>query len=135
MEHHVQPGDRALTRVDAKRGRILFTRPQEAGLWEMAYDLSNPRRISDRPGVGGGRRLLVDDDGVWLAALDEAEGKCSLQWIRLPESKDHPGACLLAMTKPVGVSGVSLDAVHRRLYFSLVQGMNDDIAFMRTIPR
>jgi Tol biopolymer transport system component/DNA-binding winged helix-turn-helix (wHTH) protein len=126
----------ALTRVDAKRRRILFTRPQEAGLWEMAYDLTNARRISDRPGVGGGRRLLVDDDGVWLAALDEAgDGKCSLQWMRLPESKDRPGACLLAMTKPVGVSGVSLDPVHRRLYFSLVQGMNDDIAFMRTTPR
>jgi Tol biopolymer transport system component/DNA-binding winged helix-turn-helix (wHTH) protein len=125
----------ALTRVDAKRGRILFTRPQEAGLWEMAYDLSAPHRISDRPGVGGGRRLLVDDDGVWLAALDEGSGECSLQWMQLPESKDNPGACLLATTKPVGISGVSLDQVHRRLYFSLVQGMNDDIAFMRTIPR
>ena len=123
----------ALTRVDAKRGRILFTRPQEPGLWEMAYDLSKPRRISDRPGVGGGRRLLVDDDGVWLAALDE--GKCNLQWMPLPESRDRPGACLLSLAKPVGVSGVSLDQVHRRLYFSLVQGMNDDIAFMRTIPR
>lgn len=123
----------AMTRVDAKRGRILFTRPQEAGLWEMAYDLSAPRQISNRPGVGGGRRLLVDDEGIWLAALDDGEGKCSLQWMQLPESKNHPSACLLAMTKPVGVSGVSLDRVHRRLYFSLVQGMNDDIAFMRTI--
>jgi len=122
----------ALTRVDAKRGRILFTRPQEPGLWEMAYDLSNPRRIGDRPGVGGGRRLLVDDDGVWLAALDE--GKCNLQWMQLPESKEHPSACLLALAKPVGVSGVSLDPVHRRLYFALVQGMNDDIAFMRAVP-
>jgi Tol biopolymer transport system component/DNA-binding winged helix-turn-helix (wHTH) protein len=125
----------ALTRVDAKRDRILFTRPQEAGLWEMAYDLSAPRRISDRPGVGGGRRLMVDDDGVWLAALDEDEGKCSLRWMQVPESGDDSGACLLALAKPVGISGVSLDRVHRRLYFSLVQGMNDDIAFMRTIPR
>jgi Tol biopolymer transport system component/DNA-binding winged helix-turn-helix (wHTH) protein len=127
----------ALTRVDAKRGRILFARPQEAGLWEMAYDLSAPRRISDRPGVGGGRRVLVDDDGIWLAALDEGSGgsECNLLWMQLPESRDHPGACLLALAKPVGVSGVSLDRIHRRLYFSLVQGMNDDIAFMRTLPR
>ncbi|GAA5004221.1 biopolymer transporter Tol [Pseudoluteimonas lycopersici] len=124
----------ALTRVDAKRGRILFTRPQEAGLWEMAYDLSNTRRISDRPGVGGGRRVLVDDGGVWLASLDEGEGKCDLQWMQLPESRDRPGACLLALAKPVGVTGVSLDRVHRRLYFSLVQGMNEDIGFMRTLP-
>jgi Tol biopolymer transport system component len=122
----------ALTRVDAARDRILFTRPQDPGLWEMGYDLSNPRLVSERPGVGGGRRLLVDDDGIWLAALDE--GKCNLQWMRLPESKEHPSACLLALAKPVGVSGVSLDRVHRKLYFSLVQGMNDDIAFMRNVP-
>lgn len=128
----------ALTRVDARRGRILFTRPQEPGLWEMAYDLSNPHRIADRPGVGGGRRLLVDDDGVWLAALDEgssgAKSKCSLLWMRLPGSGE-PGTCLLALPKPVAVSGVSLDRVHRRLYVSLAQDMNDDIAFMRAVPR
>jgi hypothetical protein len=29
---------------------------------------------------------------------------------------------------------VSLDRVHRKLYFALVQGMNDDIAFMRNVP-
>jgi len=82
--------------------------------------------------------LLVDDDGVWLAALDEggsgAKSKCSLLWMRLPGSGE-PGTCLLALPKPVAVSGVSLDRVHRRLYFSLAQDMNDDIAFMRAVPR
>lgn len=123
----------ALTRLDAKRNRILFTRPQEPGLWEMAYDFSSPRRIDDRPGVGGGRRVIVDDEGVWLGAIDEE--RCNLLWMRLPESKDEPGKCLMAKSASVGVSGISLDRVHRKLYYSLDEGMNDDIAFMRAFPR
>lgn len=125
--------DVALTRVDAVRQRILFTRPLAPGLWETGYDLSSPRQLSERPGVGGGRRLLVDDGGIWLAVV-EGE-KCALLWMRLPESKDHPGKCLMPGSKSIGMTSVSRDRAGNKLYYSLQQGMNDDIAFMRALPR
>ena len=125
--------DVALTRVDSVHKRILFTRPQTPGLWETSYGLSSPRRISDLPEVGGGRRLIVDESGIWLAAIDEEN--CNLLWLQLPKSKARPGKCLKGRNTSSNVFDVSLDRIHNRLYFSQGQDMNDDIAFMRTIPR
>lgn len=119
--------DVAMTRVDAARHRILFTRPTEPGLWQAGMALENPKRISDLPGVGGGRRLKVDADGAWLAGMGE---DCSLQWDRIPASPaDSKPTCL--QQGMVEVVGVSLDPVNEQLYFATEQDGNADLGLAR----
>lgn len=118
--------DVAMTRVDAARHRILFTRPTEPGLWQAGLGLENPKRISDLPGVGGGRRLKVDADGAWLAGMGE---NCSLQWNRIPAPADSKPTCL--QQGMVEVVGVSLDPVHRQLYYATEQDGNADLGWAR----
>jgi Tol biopolymer transport system component/DNA-binding winged helix-turn-helix (wHTH) protein len=115
--------DVALTRVDQARARILFTRPSKSGLWQADMSLKGARQISDRPAVGGGRRLIVEPDRTWLAGTDEA---CGLAQVPIPQGKP---SCLLPA--PLGVTGVSLDRVHQRLYFAAEQEELADIGWMR----
>ena len=117
--------DVALTRVDRTRGRILFTRPTKPGLWQADMLLKGAREIGERPMVGGGRRLIVTPDRVWLAATSE---DCGLQEIAVT-GKDGPDTCL--MTGPLAVTGVSYDAVHQRLYYSAERDEGSDIGWMR----
>ena len=116
--------DVALTLVDAPRDRVLFTRPTQAGLWQADMDLRHPTRIADRPAVNAGRRLLADTGGIWLAGSSEA---CGLEWDRVPLPAGRTPSCLLP--KQAGVTGLSLDRVHRQLYFSSEEDGGADIGF------
>lgn len=118
--------DVAMTRVDAARHRILFTRPTEPGLWQAGMDLENPKRISDLPGVGGGRRLKVDADGAWLAGMGE---DCSMQWDRIPAPPASKPTCL--EQGMVDVVGVSLDPVNEQLYYATERDGNADLGLAR----
>lgn len=118
--------DVAMTRADPARHRILFTRPTEPGLWQAGMGLENPRRISDLPGVGGGRRLKVDADGAWLAGMGK---NCSMQWDRIPAAPDSKPVCL--QKGMVEVVGVSLDPIHQQLYFATEQDGNADLGWAR----
>ena len=118
--------DVAMTRVDALRHRILITRPSEDGLWEADLALGNIKRIHDRPAFGGGRRLIPTRQGLWLAAPGEG---CGFRLIELSGPTEQPGRCLYP--KPIELSGVSLDELHQRLYFSAEQDDNSDIGWVR----
>ncbi|MFS8063579.1 MAG: winged helix-turn-helix domain-containing protein [Luteimonas sp.] len=118
--------DVALTRVDHARGRILFTRPMKPGLWQADMLLKGAHQISERPMVGGGRRLIVTPDRVWLAAASE---DCGLLVVAVTDKSDSTDKCL--MPGPMNVSGVSFDAVHQQLYYSVERDEGSDIGWMR----
>jgi Tol biopolymer transport system component/DNA-binding winged helix-turn-helix (wHTH) protein len=117
--------DVALTRIDPARGRILFTRPASPGLWQADLQLRGAHRIGERPAVGGGRRLIVTPDRVWLFASSDS---CSLLRIDVDAPRDD-GTCLQADTP--GISGVSLGPDGRQLYYSAEQDDTSDIGWMR----
>lgn len=121
--------DVALVRVDRARSRILFTRPSRPGLWQADMMLEGARQISKRPEVGAGRRLIIERDRVWLAMTSQT---CGLEQVSvLPEVK--PAHCL--QPGPPAATGVSLDSVHQRLYFSAEQEELADIGWMRLPTR
>jgi Tol biopolymer transport system component/DNA-binding winged helix-turn-helix (wHTH) protein len=117
--------DVALTRVDRTRNRILFTRPMKPGLWQADMLLKGARQIDERPMVGGGRRLIVTPERVWLAASSE---DCGLLVVAVTD-KGSPDTCL--MPGSMAVTGVSFDAVHRQLYYSAERDEASDIGWMR----
>jgi Tol biopolymer transport system component/DNA-binding winged helix-turn-helix (wHTH) protein len=117
--------DVAFTKVDAARGRILFTRSSKPGLWQADLMLKGATRISEQPDVGGGRRLVNEGERIWLAAPNEA---CGLR--RVPVmGGGSTETCL--QPGPAAVTSVSLDRVHQRLYYSAELDQIDDIGWMR----
>ena len=117
-----------MTRIDPARGRILFTRPASPGLWQADLQLRGARRIGERPAVGGGRRLIVTPDRVWLIASSDS---CGLLRIDV-DAPRQDGTCL--QSEVPGVSGVSLAPDGRQLYYSAEQDDTSDIGWMR-LPR
>jgi Tol biopolymer transport system component/DNA-binding winged helix-turn-helix (wHTH) protein len=117
--------DVALTRVDPARGRILFTRPTSPGLWQADLQLRGARKIDERPAPGGGRRLIVTPDKVWLIASADS---CGLLRIDV-DAHGQEGTCLQA--EAPGVTGVSLSPDGRQLYYSAEQDDTSDIGWMR----
>jgi Tol biopolymer transport system component/DNA-binding winged helix-turn-helix (wHTH) protein len=120
--------DVALVKVDRTRNRILFTRPSKPGLWQTDMQLEGARQISERPMVGGGRRLVITPSGVWLVVSDD---RCALLQVAVDDAR-QPDTCLLP--GPLNVNGVSLDAVHQQLYFSSEKEEASDIGWMH-LPR
>ncbi|NUS39253.1 MAG: hypothetical protein HOQ02_09555 [Lysobacter sp.] len=119
--------DVAMARVDAGARRILFTRPTSPGLWQAGLDLRGVRRISEQPEVGGGRRLALLADGLWLADGD-SHVHCALRWAPL----EAPRAALPCRQAGDGamLSAVSLDAPRRQLYYALERDQSADIGWM-----
>ena len=120
--------DVAMTRVDATRHRLLFTRPTTPGLWQADFDLRNVRAVSDKPEVGGGRYLALLPDGLWLARNDS---RCGVRWApleaqKLDEPCRHPGAML---------AGASYDAAHRQLFYAAELDESPDIGWMPLTAR
>jgi Tol biopolymer transport system component len=119
--------DVVFAKVDAARNRVLFTRPARSGLWQAALDLSAPKMIAERPGSGApaSRRLVIGDDGVWLAAADS---DCGLRWMAL-EDDSRPARCL--HKDFLGVTSFSYDRRRKRLYYSSEIADNSDIGWMQ----
>jgi Tol biopolymer transport system component/DNA-binding winged helix-turn-helix (wHTH) protein len=118
--------DVSLAKLDRARQRVLFTRASIPGLWQADLSLHGIAKISDRPAFGGGRRLVITEDQVRLAAPTE---DCGLRLIELDPKAERPGACLHA--EPLPLTGVSLDVRNDRLYFSSERDENSDIGWMR----
>ena len=122
-----QIDDVVFAKVDATRGRVLFTRPARPGLWQTGLDLTQPKLIAKRPAPGApsSRRLVIGKQGIWLAASDE---QCGLRWTALEES-GQPSRCLHA--EKLGVTSFSYDNRRQRLYYSSEQSDNSDIGWMQ----
>jgi Tol biopolymer transport system component/DNA-binding winged helix-turn-helix (wHTH) protein len=119
--------DVVFAKVDAARGRVLFTRPARPGLWQAGLDLAQPKFIAERPAAGApsSRRLVVGQQGLWLAASDE---QCGLRWTAL-EEPGQPSRCLHA--GKLGVTSFSYDSRRQRLYYSSELADNSDIGWMQ----
>lgn len=119
--------DVVFAKVDAARKRVLFTRPSRSGLWQAGLDLSGAKMIAERPGSGApaSRRLVIGQDGVWLAAADT---DCGLRWMAL-EDDSRPARCL--HKEFLGVTSFSYDNRRKRLYYSSEVADNSDIGWMQ----
>jgi dipeptidyl aminopeptidase/acylaminoacyl peptidase len=120
--------DISLARLDGPRNRVLFTRASTAGLWQADTELRGVSKISERPAFGGGRRLIFSRDKVELVAPSET---CGMELVVI-EHESQPPRCLYK--PPLALSGVSLDAVHNRLYYSSEKDDNSDIGWLH-LPR
>lgn len=118
--------DVVFVKVDAARQRVLFTRPARPGLWQAGLDLARPGKIAKRPSPGApaSRRLVIGDQGVWLAASDE---QCGVRWTAL-EAAGSSAACL--HKDMLGEASFSYDSRRRRLYYSSEVAHNADIGWM-----
>jgi Tol biopolymer transport system component/DNA-binding winged helix-turn-helix (wHTH) protein len=110
--------------VDAAHGRVVFTRPQQSGLWQADLELRDIKALAKRPAPGApsSRRLVVKRDGVWLAAADE---RCGLLWIGL--EGQAPPRCL--HKGDLGQTSVTYDGARDRLYFSSEREQSPDIGW------
>jgi len=118
-----QLDDVAMTRVDTARNRLLFTRPTTPGLWQADFGLRNVRSLGDKPEVGGGRRIALLPDGVWLA---DSDSHCGLRWGPLDGSRPQ-GPCLHAGSMQ---AGVTYDGAHRQLFYAVEREESPDIGWM-----
>jgi hypothetical protein len=123
-----QLDDVLMTRVDAARGRILFTRPTSSGLWQASLDLRDVRKISESPAVGASRRLAATADGLHLAVSGR---DCVLRWLPLDGlDKTKVARAPCRHQGEMGVSSVSLDEGRQLLYYAAEHTSNSDIGWM-----
>lgn len=118
----------AFVRVEPDGGRVLFTRPLEAGVWRADPDLRGISRVGDRPGFDGGRRLAFVGG---RAVLGESDAECGLRWTAIGQGQP-------VRTAPCVVPGealhdVSVAADGARLLFSSTR-MDRDVAIATLSP-
>lgn len=117
--------------VDGPRGRVLFTRLTESGLWEAGLDLSaaSVRRIDPtQPTADRYRLWSVAADGE-VRYLEQLQG-CAASLRRLAPGETGPGRCL-DQTRRAAVNGFSLGGSRGDVaYVALVEWDGADIGFM-----
>ncbi|RNF81910.1 winged helix-turn-helix domain-containing protein [Montanilutibacter psychrotolerans] len=124
--------DVSMVRVDAQRGRTLFTRLSAAGLWQVDLSLSpgSVRRLDDRaPAPWSFQTWALGNEGG-LVYLDQVPGCLSmLSEIGLADGQVAKKRCLVA-DRLASTNGFSLDSRTRSMYLSLTVEDGTDIAFM-----
>jgi Tol biopolymer transport system component/DNA-binding winged helix-turn-helix (wHTH) protein len=117
--------------VDGPRNRILFTRLTEAGLWEVALDLSaaSIRRISASDPTADRYRLWrVAPDGA-VRYVERLQG-CAASMRRIVPADTAPPRCL-DQTRRSAVNGFSLGGPRGDVaYLALVDWDGADIGYM-----
>ncbi|MFC0679964.1 winged helix-turn-helix domain-containing protein [Lysobacter korlensis] len=130
--------DVARIRVDAARGRVLFTRPGRAGLWEsdLALSPASIRQLQgEQPAVIRYRQWDIAPDGS-LHLIQRAPG-CGAQLTVLPTAAAGPaGDASRRCLDPVRIAasnGLSLSPDGRSAFVSISESLGGDIGFM-TLP-
>ena len=123
--------DVSQARVDAGRGRILFTRLSGDGLWQADLALS-PDSVAPVethvPLRWRYRNWAVAGDGG-IEYLDVASD-CQVRLARIGHAGPGPGATCLDPERPASTNGFSIDAQSGDLYLALAVEDGTDIAFI-----
>ncbi len=126
--------DASRVEVDARRGRVLFVRPGEAGLWQanLRLDPASVRQVDPvRPTPSRYRSWTAAPMGG-IYGVDRTAW-CSAQLEVYGGAVATPPRCL-DPNRRAATYGLSLDPRSNRLYVTLVEYDNSDIGFATYQP-
>ena len=122
--------DVSQAKVDAGRGRILFTRLSRDGLWQADLELSpgSVERVAPKaPLRWRYRNWAVAGDGT-IEYLDGTRG-CAARLTRIGDGASAPPRCLDS-GRPSSTNGFSIDSRSGDIYVALAVEDGTDIAFL-----
>lgn len=126
--------DVSLAHVDAPRGRVLFTRPGQAGLWQADLALS-PASLRALPGEQPAalrfRQWTIAPDGA-VVLIQRTPG-CGARMSRLTLGDTAGTADIsrcLDTARIAASSGLSISPDGRRAFVSISESLGGDIGFM-----
>ncbi|RPE75747.1 WD40 repeat protein [Vulcaniibacterium tengchongense] len=117
--------------VDAARGRVLFSRQAQSGLWQADLELSplsRHRLNAEAPELERNRMWAVAPDGGVLY-LDQRQGCAALLRRAEPSGGQAPARCL-DQTRRSALNGFGLSPRGDALFLALVEWDGADIGFM-----